>query len=195
MTVRQPFLFVGGAPALDFVNTEIVSRGERKDLLEVPADLIRWMEESGLASPAEGRTMRAFPTNLQETWLREARALRGDLRKTFLHLASGGRLRSDDLRFLDAALAGSEFRLRVSPGRGRARLSFEPRELSPAGAIARSAAEFFAASDPSLVRRCEGTGCILLFHDSTKSHTRRWCSMAGCGNRAKAAAHYRRAKA
>jgi predicted RNA-binding Zn ribbon-like protein len=28
-----------------------------------------------------------------------------------------------------------------------------------------------------------------VFHDFTKAHTRRWCRMAVCGNRAKAAAH------
>jgi predicted RNA-binding Zn ribbon-like protein len=35
---------------------------------------------------------------------------------------------------------------------------------------------------------------LLHFYDTTKSGTRRWCSMAVCGNRAKAARHYERAK-
>jgi predicted RNA-binding Zn ribbon-like protein len=34
----------------------------------------------------------------------------------------------------------------------------------------------------------------LYFYDTTKNHTRRWCSMTGCGNRAKAAAFYERKK-
>ena len=49
-------------------------------------------------------------------------------------------------------------------------------------------------SDLSLVRTCEGTGCILFFYDTTKSHTRRWCSMAGCGNRMKATLFYQRGR-
>ncbi|HNJ42487.1 MAG TPA: CGNR zinc finger domain-containing protein [Acidobacteriota bacterium] len=33
---------------------------------------------------------------------------------------------------------------------------------------------------------------MIYFYDTTKNHTWRWCSMSLCGNRAKAAAHYRR---
>ncbi|WP_433023369.1 CGNR zinc finger domain-containing protein [Kribbella sp. CA-294648] len=32
------------------------------------------------------------------------------------------------------------------------------------------------------------------FYDSSRKANRRWCSMAGCGNRAKAARHYARSK-
>jgi len=39
------------------------------------------------------------------------------------------------------------------------------------------------------VKNCEGPTCTLWFYDVSKNHTRRWCSMAVCGNRAKAAAH------
>jgi predicted RNA-binding Zn ribbon-like protein len=46
--------------------------------------------------------------------------------------------------------------------------------------------------DPQRVRRCSRRGCVLLFHDTSKNGTRRWCDMAVCGNRAKAAAHYQR---
>jgi len=38
------------------------------------------------------------------------------------------------------------------------------------------------------VRQCEAHNCVLLFHDLSKSHRRRWCSMATCGNRMKVAA-------
>ena len=48
--------------------------------------------------------------------------------------------------------------------------------------------------DFSLVRKCEGEGCTLWFLDLSKAHARRWCSMAVCGNRAKAAAHRARAR-
>ncbi|MBD2103918.1 CGNR zinc finger domain-containing protein [Leptolyngbya sp. FACHB-261] len=41
----------------------------------------------------------------------------------------------------------------------------------------------------TLLRCCEGANCTFWFHDRTKSHARRWCSMAICGNRAKATSH------
>ena len=58
--------------------------------------------------------------------------------------------------------------------------------------VARSAAWLLEHGDPTLVRRCGGSGCVLLFYDTTKNHSRRWCSMEGCGSRAKAGAYYRR---
>jgi hypothetical protein len=41
---------------------------------------------------------------------------------------------------------------------------------------------------------CEAGNCSLWFLDVSKGHARRWCSMAICGNRAKAAAHRARAR-
>ncbi|WP_232524336.1 CGNR zinc finger domain-containing protein [Nocardiopsis gilva] len=44
------------------------------------------------------------------------------------------------------------------------------------------------------IRRCEGDHCVLYFFDTSRNGTRRWCSMAVCGNRAKAQRHYRKGK-
>lgn len=46
--------------------------------------------------------------------------------------------------------------------------------------------------DPGRLRRCANPECVLHFFDISKRGDRRWCSMAGCGNRAKAARHYAR---
>ena len=48
--------------------------------------------------------------------------------------------------------------------------------------------------DRSRVRRCANPRCGLLFYDTTKNNSRRWCAMAACGNRAKARTHYRRTR-
>ena len=179
----NPFLFLGGSPAIDFVNTEIVSRGEPVDLLEREADLRRWFAASGLGS-VSGKSK----------GLAAAKALRADLRRIFLKLAAGDSLRQADLDGINAALSRGRSQLELRLRDGRPALETRLRgAATPAFRIAQSAAEFLATADLSLVRQCEGAGCILLFHDATKSHTRRWCSMAGCGNRAKAAEHYRRA--
>jgi predicted RNA-binding Zn ribbon-like protein len=175
----DPFLFLGGSPAIDFVNTEIVSRGEPVDLLEDEADLRRWLAAGGLGA-VNGR-------------LAEAKALRADLRRLFLRLAAGDPVRQSDLEGINTALARGSSRSELRVRDGRPHLEMKLRgAASAAFRIAQSAAEFLAHADLSLVRQCQGAGCILLFYDTTKSHTRRWCSMAGCGNRAKAAEHYRR---
>jgi predicted RNA-binding Zn ribbon-like protein len=43
--------------------------------------------------------------------------------------------------------------------------------------------------------RVRTTGAVYLFIDQSKNHSRRWCSMEGCGNRAKARRHYSRIQA
>jgi len=55
--------------------------------------------------------------------------------------------------------------------------------------IAGAIADLVGHADFRLIRACEGHDCSLMFLDRTKAHARRWCSMALCGNRAKAAAH------
>jgi predicted RNA-binding Zn ribbon-like protein len=82
----------------------------------------------------------------------------------------------------------------IRTGRGfekhfRAELQ-EPRQLLVP--IAESAADLLSYADPSHIRKCENSKCVLIFYDKTKNHRRRWCSMSSCGNRAKAAAFYKR---
>jgi predicted RNA-binding Zn ribbon-like protein len=42
------------------------------------------------------------------------------------------------------------------------------------------------------VKACPGTHCGWVFYDYSRNNSSRWCSMAVCGGRAKARAHYRR---
>ena len=59
--------------------------------------------------------------------------------------------------------------------------------------VARSSAELLTSDQLSRVRVCEDDrGCGYLFIDTTRNHSRRWCSMESCGNRAKARRHYAR---
>ncbi|GAA2281165.1 hypothetical protein GCM10010145_60690 [Streptomyces ruber] len=46
------------------------------------------------------------------------------------------------------------------------------------------------ADRPERIRACGNHQCVLHFYDVSKNGTRRWCSMSGCGNRAKAQRHY-----
>ena len=58
--------------------------------------------------------------------------------------------------------------------------------------IVEAAANLICNQDFRLIRSCEGSARCLLFLDRTKWHARRWCSMAVCGNRAKARRHSER---
>jgi len=50
------------------------------------------------------------------------------------------------------------------------------------------------ATAPDRIRGCAHDSCVLHFFDTSRNGTRRWCSMAACGNRAKASRHYARSK-
>lgn len=89
-------------------------------------------------------------------------------------------------------------------GHGRVRVSLTPQgpverpELSdPAWAPAWLAARnylWLLGTAPDRIRPCAHESCVLHFFDTSRNGTRRWCSMATCGNRAKASRHYARAK-
>jgi predicted RNA-binding Zn ribbon-like protein len=59
-------------------------------------------------------------------------------------------------------------------------------------AVARSAAELLVQGARARIRRCANPACRLFFCDDSRTHRRRWCSMAVCGNRHKVAAFLRR---
>jgi len=59
-------------------------------------------------------------------------------------------------------------------------------------AIARSAAELLADGARQHLKQCANPDCRILFYDDSRTHRRRWCSMALCGNRHKVAAFARR---
>jgi predicted RNA-binding Zn ribbon-like protein len=55
--------------------------------------------------------------------------------------------------------------------------------------VVESAADALILGELPRVRRCADSRCQRVFFDNTKNGRRRWCDMATCGNRAKAARH------
>jgi predicted RNA-binding Zn ribbon-like protein len=196
--VTYPFL--AERLGLDFVNTELVSGGERVELLAGFADLLEWCAEAGVISAAQAATLRHRWDGRPEARRAHRRALelRAALRAMAARLAAG---RDDvpaaSLEAINAALAGADTARRVVRTRDGYAMRTEPVFETPdqlLAPIAESAAALLTAGDRTRVRACQNPGCVLVFYDTTKNRGRRWCSMAACGNRAKVAAHYRRAR-
>jgi predicted RNA-binding Zn ribbon-like protein len=189
------FLFVGNLPCLDFVNTEVMSGGGRKDLLDDYAAVVEWLGEAGLVSAGEARAAaeRWAGTDGGRRALDEARRLRSALRAAAE--AGSGDAAVDAV---NAALARAHRTTEVRREGDRFvradRWRFDEAAdvLAP---IAESARDLLCDGDFSLVRKCRNPGCILYFYDTTKNHARAWCRMSACGNRTKVAAHYRRRRA
>jgi predicted RNA-binding Zn ribbon-like protein len=51
------------------------------------------------------------------------------------------------------------------------------------------------SGNPDRIRICDNDRCLWVFYDTSRTGRRRWCDMATCGNRAKAARHRARSKA
>ena len=191
------FRFVANLPCLDFVNTEPVADGVRLDLLGDFADVVRWLVEAGLLEEARARRALARWNGRAAgaAVLSEAKALRAALAAGADRLAAGGRPGRAMVEAVNRVLAsgpayprlvgeGDRFVRRLEPVRETALQLLVP--------IAESAAWLLEHGEPALVRRCGGPDCVLYFYDTTKNHSRRWCSMDACGSRAKAGAYYRR---
>ena len=173
---RDGFRFRGGHVALDLVATlKGRFKSEPIELLHSTADLDRWLANSGVA---DGKPASA----------REDVALAHELRETIYVLASGKSSAAARERLnAIAALPAARPQLTASCGLVR---QGNARELL--ATIAREAVTLFGSPMRERIRTCEGDGCALLFLDLSRSGGRRWCSMAGCGNRAKARAFRRR---
>ena len=91
-----------------------------------------------------------------------------------------------DLATLNEAAAASRLRMRFVAG-GKVRL--EPEVAGAVGAIGRLVATLYSAmqgEDWERLKLCGSGTCRWAFYDRSKNHSSRWCTMASCGNRAKA---------
>jgi predicted RNA-binding Zn ribbon-like protein len=205
-----PF-FIGDDLALDFLNSVAAPWGSEIEWLADGGDLVAWLQQAHAVPVDVAVRIRqdAARRTLDEVASR-ARGLREWFR-TFVADHAGDPLEpaaADDLAPLNRLLGtdASYRQIEVAPpdaeqdaGRGHAALCWQCRRrwgtpdalLLP---IAEAMGDLVCRKDFTLVRRCEGTGCTLWFYDVSKSHARRWCSMAVCGNRAKAAAHRARTR-
>jgi predicted RNA-binding Zn ribbon-like protein len=186
------FFWVGNHPGLDLANTLAVdARGERLELVADWSALVEWADLAGLIDPELRRRCRAAPARQQRIVLAWFRRLRSALRGVLEPPADASA--AELAEAFDAAVAAVPVRLSYDPGRDRlpldARGPLERLRLTLA-----CAALDATRLDRSRVRRCESDRCVLLYYDTTRNRSRRWCDMAVCGNRAKARAHYHRTK-
>lgn len=190
-------------PLLDFVNTEIMQQGQRMDLINDSNHLLQWLWEASLVTDIEAGEVKAdwhlHPTKATEA-VQGVRRFRVLARQIAQEIVDMGRIAPTTLEELNGYLRlRSGIHQLQSDDKGAFTEVFLVPSSTPTttdllGRLAQSASSLLCHADLSLVRRCENPNCILYFYDATKNHTRRWCSMSGCGNRAKAAAHYQKRK-
>ncbi len=202
MNYRQtPAIFVADAPGLDFLNSVATPVDEPVDWISDGEGLMVWLEQAELVPAEVLGAMRSqyAPAELDDI-AAKARGLREWFRE-FVQKKKGRPLLAKDLKELEPLnhlLERDEQHGQIVANEDSGfALSARRRWQSPESLlmpIAEALARLVCEENFEHVKACEGKGCTLTFADHTRGHARRWCSMASCGNRAKAAAHRKRLK-
>lgn len=172
------------------MNTVWADRHRVHEALAAPADLARWLRATSLAHAEPSVTA---------TDLHTAITLRDALRRLAALQTQDTRPSARSaMRDIEAAIHVVNETAAAAPSHDTLQLLDEELRLLPTtptadpttalSTVAAEAITLLTAPDPVL-NACHAPGCVLYF---IKDHPRReWCSTA-CGNRARAARHYRR---
>lgn len=182
----EQFYIVGNNLALDFINTSIFEL-----TLE---DLLSWMVAVDLVGVAD---VQGLNKKWKEARLATISLFRARLRKNVENLVETKSIPAEEINWINGILretGGYSELSETEEGFSKSnRIDLtEPKKIRVP--ITESFVDLICYGQLDLLRKCERPDCILYFYDTTKNHKRRWCSMAICGNRAKAAAFYQKKK-
>ncbi|MBO0797075.1 MAG: ABATE domain-containing protein [Ktedonobacteraceae bacterium] len=191
---EKTFDFTGGNLCLDFVNTVEGSRPlePQRELLTHYDDLVTWGLQAHILHDQQASRLLAraeCAPREATTVLERAILLREALFRIFLAVAEQTSPTANDLRIMNDALVIAMSHARIAE-QGEEFLWTWPEigeqlecVLWP---VLRAAADLLTSDLRHTTRVCAAEDCQWLFLDTSKNHSRRWCDMKSCGNRAKA---------
>ena len=197
---RTAFTFIAERLWLDFVNTD--GGAHAHDAVGDFDGLVAWLEVAAALDAERAQMMRRRalqqPSGATAALI-DARRVRSALRLLAERGAVAPQVRTDALTEINRVLGRSAGTRRVELRTdGTFARAFVPVGDAFAGLmipVVESAADALILGELQRVRRCADQRCARVFYDGTKNAARRWCDMATCGNRAKAARHRARLKA
>lgn len=194
---------LGGRLCLDFTNTMDPRLGNHPhDYLADYADLVQWSLHTGLLTGGEVehllRDAARCPAEATMTFER-AIALREAMYRIFSAVACSTVPEITDLDTLKAVFVEVMTHAQLIPAAHGFLWDWAERKnaldqmLWP---VVCSAVELLTSEEVKKVKECPGVGdCGWLFLDTSKNGSRQWCSMEGCGSRAKMRRQYARKRA
>ena len=186
-------VFLGGHPAIDFLNTSFSPQGVTIEVIGDGESLLRWMVEATLLdAPTAASIRRRYSGTTLDAIAADARKLRAWV-AGWIDRWSPRSLDTyaTEFRRLNVLLERSHSYFEVVQAEDSVRIVQREHMLDAEELLALVAAQvalLITQEDLQLVRRCAGASCTLRFLDRTKAHRRMFCSAAACGNRAKVAA-------
>lgn len=184
---RRPFDFTGNHPVIDLINTVNSRPVFTRDDLATADDLVAWVVAAHLLNSG-GQVNRSDDDEIQ---FAAALTLRENLYGVFGPIANGQAPRAAALEFV-ACRASMATRSAHWASSGS---SYEPRWLantveSVCDQLADAAVMLLRSSCVTRIGSC--AGCGWLFLDTSRAHSRRWCSMNVCGVRDKMRRYHQR---
>lgn len=195
---------LGGHPTLDFVNTlnwrdRAAAAGGAEECLVSFEALVTWARRAGLITAAEEKALTAAARRdpeASEAALRAAIRLREAISGLLDAARNAQHPSAAHLEHVNRwlAQASASHLIANADGYGWADRQSGMGFSALLGRLAHSAGELLTSEQLHRVGCCAGPGCGWLYVDTSPNRRRRWCSMEGCGNRAKAKRHYERSK-
>ncbi|MGW9184105.1 CGNR zinc finger domain-containing protein [Agromyces sp. NPDC055661] len=174
--------FDSGSFALDFAYTGAMGGNPAWERLHAPDDLTTWLRDRFPVAVGTARSRDLF----------DAISLRDAIGRMAQAAARGDDVRSQDIDLVNLYAATPDIPPVLAGGSRQAGRSVQTvgQALST---IARDAVDLFGDVNADRIRECSGD-CGIVYLDTSRAATRRWCSMQRCGNRAKVRAHRARAR-
>ncbi len=194
------FEFTGNNLSLDFCNTLNDRGSNARELLTGYDRLLLWGQEAHILTEEEAHRLDKEAKKHKresERVLQQAIELREAIFRLFLASIQGTSSEAADLEIFNSALTRALSHSVIIPQEHGFEWTWLPKEsaldsmLWPA---IRAAADLLTSEELEDVRVCASDNCNWLFMYTSKNHTRRWCDMKSCGNRAKARKHYNQKK-
>jgi predicted RNA-binding Zn ribbon-like protein len=189
-------VLLGGRLAVDFANAPSYPGSLDRDLSW--EEFVTFLQVSRIVSADRGSqllTLSQSDPRAAFAVLSRSVRLRDALRRVFEAMVRKERIVAEWVQPVNEILRVTEGHDELVQNSGNWKLEFIAREGGLdwlLAAIARSAAEILVEGAEARIRICANPGCGLFFCDTSRTHRRRWCSMAICGNRHKVASFARR---
>ena len=191
-----------GHPALEFTNTVNNHAGEHPgETLFNYEDLLSWVKRVNLLREGQVHMLTRKAVNqTDEAALSFAKSLelREAIYRIFVAQTKRKSPANGDLAVLNSVLAQLTSGAQVvrRSGRFEWQWNFDEDALeAPVSIIALSAVDLLTSENLKWVGQCaDEDGCGWLFVDTSKNHSRRWCDINDCGNRAKQRRYQNRAR-
>ena len=185
----------------DFLNTHELENGFPVDRLPTLDDALAWFVGRGVIHGEGADRVRAQATADPQHAARElarVHAVRSALREIADAIAEHRPAERGALDTINRALHARQV-LELVPSADTC-VTVDRRHVGDPvdDALARLADPLvveLTSGDPDRIRICDNDRCRWVFYDTSRTGKRRWCDLATCGNRAKAARHRARTRA